>query len=632
MKHVIIGAAGHVDHGKTSLIEALTGTNTDRLKEEQERGMTIDLGFAALKLPDGTVAGVVDVPGHERFLKNMLAGATGVDVALMVIASDEGVMPQTVEHLDVLRLLDVKNGIVALTKIDLVDREWSDVVEADIRARLSGTFLERSPIVRVSAVTGKGIDALKRYLLSAVSRAEARSAAAPFRMPIDRVFTRPGFGTVVTGTLAAGTLRTGDTAEIQPEGLSVRVRGLHVHNSRVKEAEAGSRVAANLAGIDPDQIRRGSVLGAPGLLSSIDRFDATVRLLPAAPPLKDRARVRVHIGAAEVIGRLRLLGGASELAPGGAAYAQFQGEHAFAALPGDRFIVRAYSPLRTLGGGIVLETAPERHKRADPAVLARLEARERGTPLDVVEGRLREHPTGLLLREIVARTGLAEQDVAAALDELSEREASVALGGGRHIASAQLRAITERAVSTLSAYHERFPLRPGMPREELRAALGRAVEPKPLAALFAQWQAKGTVLSEGATARLPTFEVALNERQAALLNRIEEVYTARGIAIPSLGEVVQAVHAPNDAVSALLRVGVERGRFHHISDDQYLAEATLVGFKRTVAAYITKHGAITVSAFRDLTASNRKLSMLVLEFLDSIRFTRRVGDDRVLYG
>ena len=317
MKNVIIGTAGHVDHGKTTLIQALTGTNTDRLKEEQERGMTIDIGFASLRLPDGTVAGIVDVPGHERFLKNMLAGASGIDVALLVIAADESVMPQTLEHLDILRILDIRNGVIALTKIDLVDKEWTDTVEEDVRSHVKDTFLESSPFIRVSATTGKGVEALKRALLSASSRAQARNSSLPFRLPVDRVFTRPGFGTVVTGTLVAGTIHAGDSVEIVPQGLTTRVRGIQVHGQKQKEATAGARVAINLPGIEVSDIARGAQLAPPGTLLPTTTFDAVLQLLPAvAKAIKDRERIRLHLGTEEVLGRIRLLDGSTQIEPG----------------------------------------------------------------------------------------------------------------------------------------------------------------------------------------------------------------------------------------------------------------------------------------------------------------------------
>jgi selenocysteine-specific elongation factor len=636
MKHVIIGTAGHVDHGKTTLIQALTGTNPDRLKEEQERGMTIDIGFAALKLPDGTIAGIVDVPGHERFLKNMLAGAGGVDVVLLVIAADESVMPQTVEHLDILRLLDVKNGVVALTKCDMVERDWTDAVEEDVRAQLAGSFLADAPIIRVSAVTGKGIEALKRALLSAVSRAEARNAALPFRLPIDRVFTRPGFGTVVTGTLVAGTLRAGDAVEIVPQRLQTRVRGLQIHGQKVGEAEAGSRVAVNIAGVETEAIERGAQLVAPHSLAPTQTFDAVLRLLPNTPkPLKDRARVRVYLGTAEILGRMRLLDERSELEPEGRAYVQFRAETEFACARGDRFVVRSYSPMATIGGGVVLDSAPARHRKADASVLAALEAKERGTPEDLVETVLQRQPVGILHKELPAAASLTPADTETALLALTQAGKVLSLPGDRLFHATVLNALTDRARATLEAYHAQFPLRAGMPKEELRAALepqkGRdLLKPAIFAGLLTHWEAQNLLVVESATVRLASFQVQLNERQQALLHRIEEEYLAYDIAHPTIEEVCAHVKAPPDAVNALLRVGVERGRFYRVQDGVYYHADTIARLQQLVRDYVAEHGSITVGAFRDLTESNRKYALLILEYFDQIRFTRRQGDARVL--
>ncbi|HZT41818.1 MAG TPA: selenocysteine-specific translation elongation factor [Chthonomonadaceae bacterium] len=631
MKHVIIGTAGHVDHGKTTLIQALTGTNPDRLKEEQERGMTIDIGFAALKLPDGTVAGIVDVPGHERFLKNMLAGASGVDVVLLVVAADESVMPQTIEHLDILRLLDVRNGVVALTKTDIADKEWTDAVEEDVRAHLQDTFLADAPILRVSAVSSKGLDALKRALQSAVSRAEARNLSLPFRLPVDRVFTRPGFGTVITGTLVAGKIRVGDAVEIVPQKIQTRVRGLQVHGQKVSEAEAGSRVAVNLAGVETEEIERGAQLAPPGVLAPTRALDAVLRLLPnASRPLKDRTRVRLHLGTAEILGRIRILDERSELAPGAQGYVQFSAETELTCARGDRFVVRTYSPMTTLGGGIVLDAAPARHRKASPAVLAALAAKERGTPEDLIETTLERCPFGLPKKELPAAAGLLPPETEQALQTLIAGGQVAVLPGERLFAVPILNTLTDRARTALEAYHKQFPLRPGMPREELRAALGRDADARAFTSLLTTWQAGGLLVSEGATVRLAGFQVELNERQKALLERIEEVYRAAGIFSPTLEEVCREVKAPPDAVGAMLRVGMERGRFVKAQEGVYYHADTIAHLQQLVRDYVNANGTITVGALRDMTQSNRKFALLVLEYFDQIRFTRRQGDERVL--
>lgn len=631
MKHVIIGTAGHVDHGKTTLIQALTGTNPDRLKEEQERGMTIDIGFASLRLPEGTIAGIVDVPGHERFLKNMLAGASGVDVVLLVIAADESVMPQTREHLDILRLLDVKNGVVALTKCDMVDRDWIETVEEDVRATLKGTFLENAPIIHVAAVRNKGIEALKKALLSAVSRAEARNASLPFRLPVDRVFTRPGFGTVVTGTLAAGTIHIGDAVEIAPQGITSRVRGLQVHGAKCTEAFAGMRVAVNIAGVETEAIERGSQIASPGTLKSAITFDAVLQLLPSAKPLRDRSRVRVHIGTAEVIGRVRILDEREALEAGSRAFVQFRSEAVLACARGDRFVVRSYSPMVTIGGGTVLDVEPPRHRKGNRDSLQALEARERGTPEDVVEGILQRFAFGLTKKELPGIATLPQEEADSVVQGLCEGKKAYLLSGERVIHAAQLQRATDRAFTALERYHQQYPLRSGMPKEELRGVLGRDCDPRAYGALVKHWETTREIVVEGSTVRKTDFQIQLNERQQTLLGRIRQYYQSVGIATPTMEEVSRMVQAPPDAIIALLRVGTERGDFIRVGEGVYYDQTTLDHLKSVVTKIVQEQGKITVGELRDATASNRKFALQLLEYLDSVRFTRRVGDERILF-
>lgn len=632
MKHVIIGTAGHVDHGKTTLIQALTGINADRLKEEQERGMTIDIGFASLKLPDGTVAGIVDVPGHERFLKNMLAGVSGVDVVLLVIAADEGIMPQTREHLDILRLLDVRNGVVALTKMDMVEKEWTDIVEEDVRAHLADTFLAESPIIRVSAKTGKGVEALKKALLSAVSRAEERSASLPFRLPVDRVFTRPGFGTVVTGTLVAGTMRVGDAVEVVPQQIASRVRGLQVHGQKVSEAFAGSRVAVNIAGVETEALERGAQIAPPNAMSPTNTFDALLRLLPDGPKiLEDRERVRVHVGTLEVLGRIRLLDAHNELAPEERAYIQFRGETEFACARGDRFVVRSYSPMAVIGGGVILDAHPTRHRKADADAIAALEAKERGTPEDLIETVLQHCPVGILRAELPAASGLSTSDAEQAVESMRLAGRVSILTGDRVFNSAILHSLTDRASAALQNFHEQSPLRMGMPREELRATLGKQVDGRAFASLLAYWQKHNIVALEGAAVRKSNFKIELNERQQTMLARIAEMYQTCSVATPAIEEVATELRTTADAVTALLKVGAERGDFARIEDSIYYHANTVTQIKQTVSDFLRENVSISVGEFRDLTHTNRRYALQALEYLDAIRFTRRTGDTRTLY-
>lgn len=633
MKHAIIGAAGHVDHGKTTLIEALTGTNADRLKEEQERGMTIDLGFAALRLPNGVLAGVVDVPGHERFLKNMLAGATGIDVALLVIAADESVMPQTREHLDILGLLDVRESVVAITKVDLVDEDWLQAVEEDVREELRRTPLKDAPVIRVSSVTGLGLDALKRALMASVSRAPERPVELPFRLPIDRVFTRPGFGTVVTGTLVAGHIHTGDVAEIVPQGISARIRGLQTHGKKVDAGEAGTRVAVNLAGIETAAIERGAQLAAPHTLAATMLLDADLRLLPGAErPLRDRSRVRVHIGTAEVLARVKLLDERHQLEPGDSGFVQLRAESPLACARGDRFVLRSYSPMHTIGGGTVLDPAASFHRKAQALVLEGLTARVRGQPDEILHTSLMRQPAGAARRDLPGLTGLSPEALESAIASVIASGAAVRIAGDRLIHRAVLTALESRARGALGDYHARSPLRSGMPREELRGTLGQAVDARTYGGLLTRWQEEGWLRQDASTVRLSEFQVQLNEKQQALLARIEDEFRRSSIAAPTISEAAVELRVHEDAVSALLRVGADRGTFVRAADDVYYHHQTIDELKRIVADRIRSTGHITVADLRDITQTNRKFALQAMEYLDSIRFTRRQGDVRVLAG
>ncbi len=630
MKHVIIGTAGHVDHGKTTLIKALTGTDTDRLKEEQERGMTIDLGFAALTLPDGSKAGIVDVPGHERFLKNMLAGASGVDVVLLVVAADESVMPQTVEHMDILRLLDVKNGVVALTKADMVDPEWLPVVEDDIRGRLEDTFLADSPVIPVDSLSGKGIPDLKKALFEAVARAEARNSSLPFRLPVDRVFTRPGFGTVVTGTLVAGSMKIGDSVEVLPQRIQTRVRGLQSHGKKQEHIEAGSRVAVNLAGVDVEALERGAVLAQPGSISPTQQMDAILRMLSsAAKPLTHRARVRVYIGTAEIIGRVQILG-QEKIEPGQQAYVQFRAEEPFACTRGDRFVLRTYSPMTTVAGGIVLDAGPLRHKRNDPSVLKSLAAKERGGPEDLIATWLQSLQLGGLRKDSAKAVGISETGADAAIESLLNQGEAVALEGGRIIHRTALAMATSRAMAALEAYHSANPLRPGIPREELRGSLSRNADPRAFAALLLYWQQDGSIVVEATSVRKSDFEIKLDSAQTGLINGIVALFRNAGYNAPSLDEAAGSLGATVERVSAMIRVAQEQGQLVKIDDGLYYHRDTVAAARDLVAAYIRHSGSITVSQFRDLTNTSRKYAVPFMEYLDSVKFTRRLGDQRVL--
>lgn len=628
-KHVIIGTAGHVDHGKSTLITALTGTSPDRLKEEQERGMTIDLGFAALTLPNGQTVGIVDVPGHERFLKNMLAGAGGVDVVLLVIAADEGVMPQTREHLDILRLLDVKAGVVALTKCDLVDAEWLQLVTEEVREFLQDTPLKDAPVIAVSAATGQGLSDLLNALQEAVARVPAREVNAPFRLPIDRVFTLAGAGTVVTGTLVSGRVRVGDAIEILPAHLHSRARQIQVHGRKVDEAVAGSRVAINLPSVEKEQLERGMVCVPPGVFEPTQAFDAQLSLLPdAAKGLAHRARIRLYLGTAEVIGRVSLLD-SERLEPGQQGFVQLRLEKPLVAARGDRFVIRTYSPMFTIGGGVVLEPHAPRHKRFESAVIERLRSLLRGAPEERVLAILAQSPAGMDEGEVARRAEMELPGVSAILSRLEVQRQAVRVGEV-WFARSVWDDLRRRVESALQRYHQQNPLRAGMPREELRSTLGGRLPARLFEAVLTRWQQEGILALQGALVRLAGFTIRLNERQQRLAQRLEQILREAGVTPPPVEVISQQVGAPPDAVRAMIQVLLEQGTLVRLEGDLFFHRETIGRLAELVRRTIREKGSLSVGEFRDLTGSSRKFAVPLLEYFDSIRLTRRVGDVRVL--
>lgn len=615
-----------MDHGKTALIRAMTGINTDRLKEEQERGLTIDLGFAHLGLPSGREVGIIDVPGHERFLKNMLAGASGVDIALLVVAADEGVMPQTREHLEILRLLETRLGVVALTKCDMVEPEWLDVVEDDLKSYLSDTFLASARVIRVSAVTGRGIDELVAEIDRLTESAGQRRTEGPFRLPIDRVFTMTGFGTVVTGTLVSGTLKVGDPVIILPAGLESRVRGLQVHGQKRDTVLAGNRTAVNLVGVDVSEIRRGDVLLPPGYLEETKVLDAAVSVSRESPwPLKNRSRIRLHVGTAEVIGRAAVLG-AGEIAPGESGFAQLKLEGPVVAARGDRFVLRFYSPMRVMGGGIVLDPAAVKHRRSEAALIERLERKLKGDPVDLVEDALAIKETGLSKQDIARATSLAERDVDQSLSELAET-GRVFETGGRWMHRASFDAASARMESALEVYHSANPMKSGMPKEELRAAVGPRIDQKGFQALLAALSEAGRVIVTESTVRLPGHAPKLDAVQQKLADEIEAWFKSAGVNPPLPAEIEQKHGPKSRAIIALL---AERGELVKMAPDMFFHRDAVQAAERALVEHLTKNGRTTVAEFRDVIGSSRKYVVPLLEYFDSKRVTRRAGDLRTL--
>ena len=617
----VIGTAGHVDHGKSTLVLALTGIDPDRLAEEKAREMTIDLGFAWLTL-DGQEVGVIDVPGHRDFIENMLAGVGGIDLALFVIAADEGIMPQTREHLAILDLLQVPRGVIALTKTDLVDDpEWLELVTLEIADTMQGMALAGAPIVPVSARSGQGLDKLREVLSASLHEIPPPPDLGRPRLPIDRVFTLSGFGTVVTGTLLDGRLRVGDEVEVQPGGLAGRVRGLQTHKTKRDTALPGNRVAVNLSGIDREALGRGQVVAARGVVRPTLRLDAHYRHLPDADaPLAHNAEVKLFLGAAEVTARARVIGG-EHIPPGAEGWLQLALVEPVAAVRGDRFILRRPSPGATLGGGRVLDPRPgRRHRRFRPDVVARFQALDRGAPDELLLAALARAGT-LPAATLLERAGLTAEEGPQTLEALLAAGQIRAIGKTL-VWPAHWQEVAERAVGELARYHVEAPLRPGMEREELRARLQLA--PPLFAALREELLTSGEVVEAGPLLRRPDHTVRFSAQQEAAVAQLQTLFAAQGVNSPSVKECKALV---GDALYFAL---VALGQLRPINEEVVYSAPVYADLLARLEGHLRQHGVITASEARDLLGTSRKYAIALLEHLDELRLTRRVGDSREL--
>ncbi len=637
MKSVIVGTAGHIDHGKTTLVRALTGVDADRLPEEKRRGITIDLGFAELDLGDVRV-GFVDVPGHERFVKNMLAGAHGLDLVALVIAADEGVMPQTREHFDICRLLGVSSGLVVLTKSDAVDEELLELVRLEASELVAGSFLEGAPVAAVSARTGQGIDELKDALRASALAAPARSSDAVARLPVDRSFTMRGFGAVATGTLVAGEIAEGDELELLPGGERVRVRGLQVHGAPVKSAGAGQRTAVNLGGVDAAGVVRGMVLAPVGRLRPTQILDAWVDVLADAPrALRTRQRVRVHHGTAEVLARVAALEESGEIAPGARGLAQLRLEAPVVALPGDRFIVRTYSPQRTIAGGVVADAHAQKHRGRERAA-----ARTRLAALDGADGAARlayfvesAGERGLPLASAAAGTGGRDDVLAGALAERVKLGADVEAEGvlaANEIFAGLLRA----AVEEVEAHHRREPLSRGLARETLRERVFSRAAPELFRAALKRAEADGALVAERELVRASGHSLDLSPGDAALRDRLESIYRDAGLEAPALEEALAragGATAAREHLRKLLQLLLDSGALVRVKEDLLFHREALAGLTAALREYADARAPerlIDVAAFKELSGVSRKYAIPLLEYFDRERVTRRAGDRRLI--
>ncbi len=633
MKHLIIGTAGHVDHGKTALVKVMTGVDTDRLKEEKERGISIELGFTCLNLPGGRRAGIVDVPGHERFIKNMLAGAGGFDLVLLVIAADEGVMPQTREHMDIIQLLQVKKGIVVLTKCDLVDDEWLDLVKEDVKDFLQGTVLEDAPVALVSAVTKKGIPELLKLIGQAVEKVVPKAGQGQPRLPVDRVFTITGFGTVVTGTLLSGVIKVGEMVEVQPEGLSARVRTVQVHGERVEAAEAGQRVAVNLAGLEAEQIDRGSIVAGPGMIKPSHRLDVRLQLLKSAVrPLKNRTRVRFYLGTRETLGRVILLD-REELAPGSVVYAQVVLEDRTVPVKGDRFVIRSYSPMRTIGGGVVIDPAPKRkHKRFREEVLEALSTREKGNPEEIVKLYLDANSNVHLPAEVAAGTGLQEKEVMEAAAALAEKkEVKLISGDGKQypVSTAVYTRWLEDIKTLAISYHREFPLRDGYPKEEIRSRKFPQLSAKVFQLVLLEMEKEGALEVLPKVVAVKGFATGPDQRLKEQIQQISRIMGESAFLPPSWAEISNTIGFSETMGTELLQYLLRTGEMVKVAEDLYFQRDVMREAISKVTSYLSKHGEITVGELRDLLKTSRKYALPLLEYFDREKLTRRIGDKRL---
>ncbi len=626
----VVGTAGHIDHGKSALVKALTGIDPDRLEEEKRRGMTIDLGFAHFDLPSGRRVGIVDVPGHERLIKNMLAGATGIDLVLLVIAADEGVMPQTREHLDILRFLPVRAGIVVLNKIDLVnDPSWLSLIKEDVTTLAAGTFLEGAPVVEVSAKTGQGIDALAETMDRLLDRIPARQAGAPVRLPIDRVFTIAGFGTVVTGTLWSGRIAAGDTLEILPPGKTIRVRGVQSHSQAVPVGIAGSRVAVNLAGVEKDEIARGNVLTAPGIFRPTDLIDARVRLLASAPPMPHLARIRVYLGSDEAIGRLALLD-RPRLEPGDTAAAQIRLEQPMVAAAGDPFVLRRYSPMITIGGGEVLDAHPPRRRRGAGSAAAIERSSTAGLPERVEAAVLETGRNGAAAEELGKKVSAGKPQVDEAISALTAFGKTLLIRG-RIFHQRTAGEVGEAIRREVAAFHETQPWRLGIPKEELKARVFGAGDSRLYAHVLAELVTGGAVEESGDFIRQPGRAPALSPQDAKVRDHIVRLLREGKFSPPPREEVARGA-GDGATFDRVFRLLLDEGTIVEVAPGVIFHRSVLDEIKTVVAEEITARGSITVAGLRDRLKTSRKYALTVLEYFDTIKLTRRIGDVRVLIG
>jgi selenocysteine-specific elongation factor len=632
MKHVILGTAGHIDHGKTSLVKALTGVDTDRLKEEKERGITIELGFTFLDLPNGIRLGIIDVPGHEKFVKHMVAGVWGIDLVALVIAADEGIMPQTREHLDICRLLKVKKGLIVLTKIDLVDRELLELVKEEVSEIVQDTFLRGAPILAVSSMTGEGIPQLLSTLDLLSQEIEARSSNGLFRLPIDRVFVMKGFGTVVTGTMISGSLSLGETVQILPSGIEGKVRTLQVYSQSVEKTVAGERAAVNLQGIEASAIERGDILIRPNTLKPTQLIDAYLEYLPNAPrPLKHRTRQRFHIGTTLTNASIFILD-REELAPGEGGFVQLRLERPVVALPQDRFVIRGSSAIQTIGGGVILDSHPDKHRRFSSSVIADLSLLKDGTS----EQALRQHihhsgMGGITLEALLNRVEMPPSEIQSIIRKMTGEGDLLLIDPEKLkvVEKGQYHQLKEMALTQLGEFHQRSPMKSGLAKEELRTKLPPEVDVKLFQILINDLIQSKEVVLEKDKLRLPGHQISSVDEKG-LVKRVEVAVLKGGLQPPSPKELSEEWDEKEEEVRAIFEHLVHEGVLIKIKSEIYFHRVPFENLKEELVAYLKNHQEITTSQFKEMIKVSRKYTIPLIEYLDQIKLTLRLGEKRVL--
>jgi len=633
LKQIILGTAGHIDHGKTSLIKAVTGTDTDRLKEEKQRGITIELGFASIDLPSGRHVGIVDVPGHEKFVKNMVAGATGIDIVAMVIAADEGVMPQTREHMEICTLLGIRHGLVVITKTDLVDEEWLELALDDVQEFIIGTFLEDAPMVTVSSATGQGIPEFVATLDELSSKIPERAASGLFRLPVDRVFTMKGFGTVITGTLTSGHVQTGDLVMLYPSGTTSKVRGIQVHNQSVEKAEAGMRTAINFQGLEKSSVARGEILSTPKALISSYMVDVSLTFLASnKKPVKNRTRVRFHTGTSEILGILILLD-REELAPGESIVAQLRLDAPLALVKDDRFVIRSYSPVRTIGGGHVLNPIPPKHKRFKPEIFKGLQGIDDQPPEQVIAYHVKEAGlAGVLFSHLKIMTNMADKPLNNAMQGLLTKKTVVLIDRENRlfIHEAGIAEIKQQMHDTLAAYHASYPLKPGMPREELKSKCPRNAGRKLLNFVLAQMIKAGDLVSDEEIVHLANHKINLELDQQDVKKSILDAYMKGGLTPPYFKELAGRLEIDPTRGKDVLMLLVDEGPLVKVKEDLYFYSPAVDELKSRVVDFLKANEEMSTPQFKDIANVSRKYLIPLIEYFDSKNVTIRIGDIRKL--